>query len=332
MRDEDERILDEATDWLLVFANEPTHGETRARFQAWLRADHRHAETWRDLNESYDLIGEVEPAGHLSIDRSDVRRTLPLPRRSRSQSRWRARGPHRKIYKVAGVAALAAILMVWLVPDMLLRFRADHITGTGELRTIALEDGSTVQLGPDSAIRATFSDAQRKIELLSGEALFQVRHNPRRPFLVEADTITTTVLGTGFDVRRLRTVTQVGVQHGRVRVDIRGSRNRPTFLAAGDEVRIDLAGGVKTDHTAPALIASWALAEVNARDRTIAEVIDEIRPWYSGKIIMMDERLGARRVNGIYNPKDAAQAIRSLVGPGGGRVTQITPWLIIVSA
>ena len=78
------------------------------------------------------------------------------------------------------------------------------------------------------------------------------------------------------------------------------------------------------------MIASWALGEVNARDRTVAEVIEDIRPWYRGRIVLMSSATAARRVNGVYDPRDPAKAIRSLVLPLGATVTQITPWLIVV--
>jgi hypothetical protein len=50
---------------------------------------------------------------------------------------------------------------------------------------------------------------------------------------VAAGRIKTTVLGTGFDVRWLPAATQIGLQHGRVRVDDAGSAQGPTFLSAG---------------------------------------------------------------------------------------------------
>ncbi|MDR7154794.1 transmembrane sensor [Sphingobium xenophagum] len=329
--DDAEHILDEATDWLLALTERPGDRSTRARFQQWLAADRRHGEVWENLNDSYDLIGKTQP-----------QMTTHWPEvgaRARSR-RWfwkRERGRRETGYplqtirkrRVLAVAASVA-LAVWLVPEAMLALQADHRTGTGELHVAKLEDGSIAQLGPGSAIRVSYAEGERRIDLLAGEALFQVTPDKSRPFRVHADDVTITVLGTGFDVRRLQFRTEVGVQHGRVRVDRTAQGASPVFLSTGDLVAIGEDGTAVTGHMAPQLIASWALHEVNARDRAVSDVIDDIRPWYRGKIVVMSKALGKRRVNGVYDPRDPSKAIRSMILPLGGAVTQITPWLIVI--
>ncbi|WP_395334823.1 FecR domain-containing protein [Novosphingobium sp. BL-8H] len=330
MEDSD-RILDQATDWLLALTEKPDDRTVRAQFQHWLAEDSRHAAVWNELNTSYDLIGETEP------ETADQWQSLDMPvhgahwRQQRDRSRREAAVPLRRLPKrrIAAVVAATA-LAVWLAPDAMVALRADYRTGTGELRMVRLEDGSTAQLGPGSAIKVRYAEGERRVDLLAGEALFQVKPNMARPFRVHADEVQTTVLGTGFDVRRLASATEVGVQHGRVRVDRLDSQAGSYILAAGDQLSIVPDGEARSDHAAPQLVASWALGEVNARDRRVADVIEDIRPWYRGKIIVMGSALADRRINGVYDPRDAGKAIRSMVLPLGGTVTQITPWIIVV--
>lgn len=331
LMDDADRILDEAADWLLELTEKPGDRALAARFRQWLAADSRHGEVWKELNHSYDLVGETEPEMTAHWQTAAVPAHGPRWFRRRDRSRREAAKPPRprRAGQIAAVAASLA-LAVWLAPDAMLAIRADHRTGTGELRTVQLEDGSSAQLGPGSAIAVTYAEGERRVDLLAGEALFEVEPNKERPFRVYADEVRTTVLGTGFEVRRLPSTTQVGVQHGRVRVDRTGGDASPVFLTAGDRVTIGEDGKAATDHGSPQLIASWALGEVNARDRTVAEVIDDIRPWYRGRIILMGSALAARRVNGVYDPRDPAKAIRSMALPLGAKVTQITPWLIII--
>lgn len=330
MMDDDERILNEAMDWLLILADRPADMNVAARFREWLAMDSRHLAAWQQLSRSYELIGDVDIGSAIAAPATIVgnRMDTHIRRRGRHRTRMPLSRPRRRVAIAA--TAVFTLIAAWLTPVALIAIRADHRTGTGELETVALADGSVAELGPQSAIRVTFKDRGRQIELLQGEALFHVQPDHARPFRVVAGSVTTTVLGTGFDVRRLTGATHVGVQHGRVRVDNGVSGAGPAFLTAGDEVRIDRDGTVRADHMAPTLIAAWALGEVNARDRTVAEVIDDIRPWYRGQIILMDEAIAKQRVNGIYNPRDALQAVRSLIGPVGGSVTQITPWLILI--
>lgn len=328
---DDDRILDEATDWLLLLAEAPGDHQLQTRLHRWLAQDPRHNATWRDLNQSYDLIGQTQPAmtelwqeaGHAP---SPLQRLRQQGVRLRQSNLFRHHG--RKVPLAAAGAALLA--MALFGPDAMLAIRADERTGTGQLRLVRLADGSTAQLGPGSAIAVHDGDGERNIDLLQGEALFQVRPDPAHPFRVHAGTVTTTVLGTGFDVRRLPHATQVDVQHGRVRVE--DGTAEAAILTAGDQIEIGKDGQHRRDHTAPALIASWSLGEVNARDRTVAEVIDDIRPWYRGRIIVADAAMATRRVNGVYNARNPQQAVTSIATSLGGRVTLITPWLLLIGS
>ncbi|MHA6721317.1 FecR family protein [Sphingomonas sp. RS6] len=330
VKDTQDRIVDEATDWLLALTEHPADRQLRTRFQHWLDADNRHVEAWASLNHSYDLIGKTQPqfadpglgTAQFAHDergrRRRVRRLLDV-----------ARAPRRLGGGRTLVIAASMALAAWLAPDAMLALRSDYRTGTGELRTAVLADGSTARLGPGSAIGVHYIDGERRIDLLAGEALFEVTPDKARPFRVHAGDVTVTVLGTGFDVRRFSARTEVGVQHGRVRVDLPDGGGT-VLLRTGDIATMKNAGGITKDHAPPSLVASWSLGEVNARDRTVADVIDDIRPWYRGKIVVASKALGGRRVNGVYNPRDPGKAIRSIIGALGGRVTQITPWFIII--
>ena len=329
--DDAERILDEATDWLLALTERPDDLSIRPRFDQWLAADRRHGEVWESLNHSYDLIGKSQPQMATLWPDESARTRSGRWLWKREPGRQEAGYPLQTVRKRRVLAATASVaLAVWIAPEAMLALEADHRTGTAELHVAKLADGSIAQLGPGSAIRVTYTEGERRIDLLAGQALFQVTPNKSRPFRVHADDVTVTVLGTGFDVRRLPSRTEVGVQHGRVRVDRSAHEANPVFLSAGDFVAIGEDSKAVTDHMAPQLIASWALREVNARDRAVSDVIDDIRPWYRGTIVVTSKALGKRSVNGVYDPRDPSKAIRSMILPLGGAVTQITPWLIVV--
>jgi transmembrane sensor len=97
-------------------------------------------------------------------------------------------------------------------------FQTQYHSNTGELRKIAWPDGSKVTLGPNSLIKVSFSESSRKIELVLGEAYFDVTKSKNRPFFVEAEQTSVKVLGTRFDVRRLAKSTSVSVIEGIVQV------------------------------------------------------------------------------------------------------------------
>lgn len=225
---------------------------------------------------------------------------------------------------------MAACLAFVLAPEVMLRLRSDHRTGTAEQQTIALEDGSRVRLAPRSAITVSFTDGERQIHLLAGEAYFEVVRNEHKPFKVWTDHAVTTVLGTGFDVRQGEDATDVSVRHGRVQVERLDSPSDRRILAAGQWAsarRDGLAGG----DGVPELVGSWSAGQLAVVDRPVGEVIADIRRYYHGIIIVGDKDIVSRSASGSFNMANPVAALVALVRPHGATVRQITPWIIIVS-
>ena len=75
----------------------------------------------------------------------------------------------------------------------------------GRKSTVFLKDGSKVILNSESSIAydENFSSANREI-VLTGEAFFDVAKNPDKPFIVKSGEISTTALGTSFNVRNFK--------------------------------------------------------------------------------------------------------------------------------
>lgn len=96
--------------------------------------------------------------------------------------------------------------------------RCVYTTDIGEQRTIALVDGSSVELNARTKIKVRYSDQRRTIELLQGQALFRVAKDPNRPFIVDSNGTHVRAVGTQFDVYRKVDGTLVTVVEGRVAV------------------------------------------------------------------------------------------------------------------
>jgi ferric-dicitrate binding protein FerR (iron transport regulator) len=86
-----------------------------------------------------------------------------------------------------------------------------------------LEDGTVVTMPSGAKLGVQFSPQQRKVHLLTKEALFDVAKDPSRPFAVSAGDIVATAVGTRFRVVSGECV-QVQVVEGTVRVSVRGDR------------------------------------------------------------------------------------------------------------
>jgi transmembrane sensor len=66
-------------------------------------------------------------------------------------------------------------------------------------------------------------------------------------------------------------------------------------------------------------------------DASIAEVVDKLRRYHRGVILLADRALAARRIAGVYNLGSPVAALRAAVEPHGGSVRELTPYMLLVT-
>jgi len=316
-----DRAREEAAMWLVLLDDDPDDVARRLEFDAWLNAERANRDAWQAVGRTAVLLTDADKlrsASAGSTASSKARRAAAVRRRPR---------------RVLGVAAvaLAACVLAIVGPAIVLRLQADHQTGVAEIGTLHLDDGSSVRLGPGGALRVAFSSGERRVQILAGEALFDVTADTTRPFRVVTRDAVTTVIGTRFDVSLLESSTSVVVARGHVQVASSHSDAQPVDLRAGDWVRVAADGSTERGDERPGLFVLGPDHRVGVRNRPVAEVIERIRPWFAGRIVIADGEVGRKSVTGVFDAADPVRALEVLVGPQGGRVIRITPWLLIVS-
>jgi len=317
-----ERAVREAVDWTILLDDDPDSAELRSRFDLWLQRDEAHERAWAQASHASGLIAQTSNIAFFPA--TSARAQAAVETSLHTTSRFR---PGRR----AILAGAAAAVVAWLAaPQLMLHMRADHITATGEQRTVMLDDGSSVRLAPGSAVRVSYADGSRNVELLSGEAYFEVQRNPERPFNVRSRDAAVTVLGTGFDVRQGEAGIDVVVKHGRVRVGSAEGRPGSVVLGAGQWAHMPGHGRIVSGNGSAQLAGAWTERRVTAVDRPVSEVLADLRRYHSGAIVLTSGKLGHASVTGTFDTVDPFRAASLIVQPHGGTVRQITPWLIVV--
>lgn len=314
-----------ATEWLLALNEAPDDVLLRRRFQAWLTEDPAHERDWISVNTMFDQLGsalspDTSPAGTSTVVSFPANRGVK----------------RRRLALVAVGLAAACVATGVFSPEILLRFRADQMTGVALQRDVTLADGSTIRLAPSSAIATHFTAGRRDVRLLRGEAFFQVAHDTKRPFVVTTGAVQTTDVGTAFDVRRNDADTTVAVREGAVQVEGNGSPGEvPEVLHAGDEIRVSTNGGglsgVARRHVEPEEVALWTSARAMVRDRTVGDAVDAIRPWFHGVIILRGD-IARQPLTGVYNLSDPLEALAAVAHAQGAAMYRISPWIVVLSA
>ncbi|MFG3595216.1 FecR family protein [Bradyrhizobium sp. RDI18] len=331
-----EALLDEAADWLLRLREAADDSRVQDDFNAWLSRSSEHRAAWHRVRESWHLLGEGKPVyEHVWRPRSPQTLSTDVGKGPRVRSRNHSRVTGRRWRWVAAISAtgLAACLLVIAVPSLLLRLEADYLTTTAQSRLVTLEDGTTVLLAADSAIKTDFSANRRQVRLLAGEAFFDVIRNPGRPFVVDASGVKVEVTGTAFDVRLSSSATQVELARGAVGVSSNAAqRTPPAVLAPGQMLVIDRRSGAMTrSDIAPEDIGAWREGRLFVNDATIGAVVEQIQRYHAAWIAIPDITLAQQTVTGLYDLRDPDRALRALVQPHGGKVHQVSRFARIVS-
>jgi transmembrane sensor len=232
------QIVDEAAEWFVEFRVGDVDQQARERFDEWVRRSPEHIRAYIEIARTYVEMPNPHRATPLDVEAlityartgenivpfdqagnalPHEPRPLPESRQSEPQAgrATHTRPTRRPLLAIAASALIAALAgAAWWQSARYPLYSTD----TGERRSITLADGSTVDLNARSKLRVEFSKNERRVELLDGQALFQVAKDKNRPFIVASGEATVRAVGTQFDVYRKETDTTVTVLEGRVAV------------------------------------------------------------------------------------------------------------------
>lgn len=310
-------LSDEAIDWVVRLGSGTATDEDRAAFARWRDRSPAHADA---AEEAASILGDIEHT-RVATDYREVSTAL----RGTFSSTGRPRISRRAI--LAGAAAAGVVGVgasgVFGPPAGLL---ADHATGVGGRKRIALDDGSVVWLNTASALSVDYSDTERRIALYAGEALFEVAKDKARPFIVSSGDGEARAVGTIYSVRRRGSLSDVVVTEGIVEVRSGLERIR---LTAGQQIAYGggIVGGVHPSQGDAAI--AWSRGKLIFNRRPLAEVATELERYQFGKVMVRGERLKRLEVTGVFELADPEAMLRAISSTIGVSVTQY-PLLTII--
>ena len=313
---QEDRLFEEAADLMIRLQNDPGNPVSREMVKRWRARGPSYEKAWLEVSEIHGLTGRALAPLHQVEPRSK-------------------QGVSRRSLVAAGVVGAGALAGGYLaLPGLILRAKADHLTGTAEIRRITLPDGGTATLGPDSAIALHYDDRQRSIALLAGMAFFEVAKHPSRPFRAMTSEMAATALGTAFDLSNDAGLVSVSVEHGLVEIAVPGSGfvdgNR---LATGQWATFD-------EHTRLTMrgnrdarqIGTWRSGQILVENEPVRAVVARIARWQPGRVMIADTEFGANRISGVFDPGNPLRALEAVVHPFGGRVRSLGPFLTVISS
>ncbi|TGE01152.1 FecR family protein [Methylobacterium nonmethylotrophicum] len=307
--DAEDPVDEAAAGWVVRLASSDATEADRAAFDAWLAADPVHAASYAEMEALWRRLGHLPE---------------PLPGPSpEARTRRIPKGP----------AGLAAILVLGATladqSGLADRWRADLWSRTGEVAHATLADGSRVDLNTGTALALRFTGTERRVQLLRGEAVFDVAREPGRPFIVEGGGLEVRALGTVFVVRADGAGRPVGVAEGRVEVTAAGRQLR---VSAGEAI-------AREDGAVPTIVkadvgraTAWRDGRLVVSGERLSDVLAEFARYRRGRIVLLDARAGERRVTGAFDLRNTDDALAAVASALGLRVTHVTPLLVLVGS
>ena len=186
--------------------------------------------------------------------------------------------------RIAGVAAAAAVgiflYLSWLTSWT--DYAAYDIA-----QTFTLPDSSSVTLAPGSTLRLQKHKDKRLVQM-TGKVYFNVRHDDRAPFRVDAGSGFVKVLGTRFQVDS-RDPISVSVVSGKVLFSAIRSGEEALILTKGQSAVLDPAASkpveITPKHPNP---AAWATGEFIYDNTPLPEVLSELSEYYDVTLVALD--------------------------------------------
>jgi len=266
--------------------------EEEAEFQAWVAADARHLGAY---GRAEAVLFRLERLNGASLDGVSSENAHP--------SRW-----NRRLILAGGVAASIAVAVgVALHLPETVREKS-FSTAIGQIREVVLEDGSVMVLNTNTQIRVRFTQEVRAIDLLRGEAQFDVAKNKKRPFIVSAGDTLVRAVGTSFTVSMLpKRPVQVLVKEGVVElqradaaaaIPVRASANIQAIAPVGAPF-VTLA--VPEEKLVRDL--AWQQGHIALENKSLQEAAEEFAR-YSEVRIVVDPAVSDRTVTGLFASND----------------------------
>jgi transmembrane sensor len=351
-------IAEQAGEWFVANDEGPLDARDSTALAAWLKTSPVHVEEFlgvstiaRDLKEA-----RTDPEFALEAILARARAeddTAVQPLRPRVIDAVRGRTSGRRLTAAVAMAACGVLsiglLLTWNVrptrhpstPDAItaLHFETRH----GEHLSHRLADNSVLHLNTDSAVTIRYGKNERLVMLTSGQADFEVAHEPDRAFRVIAGSAEVVDLGTKFDVRLEHDSTVVTVVEGRVAVgpspmlEKLGTNSSqihaPRFvqLSADQQIRVTQGEWPATPVAVDAQrTTAWLHREIVFDHETLEHVAAEFNRYSAKPIEIATPALRNLLISGVFATDDPETFIAFLRSLKGVRVevteTRIRVW------
>jgi len=286
-------VSDQATAWFARLHADDLTSVEQEQFKNWYRESQEHAKAYDKIVLLWQQLEAPGKRVHARLEAEQPEMEYkPLPSKQAYARRF-----------MATFALAMIVLLSYQLPVHYQNWQSDYHTAPGKQLTVVLDDGSRLTLNTDTALAVDFSGNQRHIELLRGEAYFQVSPDKNRPFIVSNGVANARAVGTAFSVKKTDSDMRVIVSEGTVEVSA-GKANAPALVHINQQVDYQQGriGPVMSSDILETL--AWQRGQLIFKRQQLSRVIQEVNRYRSGQIMLINPKLKERVVSGVFDTAD----------------------------
>jgi transmembrane sensor len=208
---------------------------------------------------------------------------------------------------VAAIAASAAVFfmlyMSW--PDLYNKISSNNLitlrVPLDQTRQITLSDGSKIWVNAGSELRYPQAfDGKKREVFLNGEAYFDINHDKAKPFIVHTGKLTTTVLGTAFNIKALKPAEAVVVTVTRGKVSVANGTRLLGYLTPNRQLTFNKLSqqSIQKLVNASEVIAWQKESEIHFEDITFGEAARQLEQRFKVSISFKTDKVKNCRFSG----------------------------------
>lgn len=181
--------------------------------------------------------------------------------------------------------------------------------------SLQLPDGSKAILNENSSLsyNTNFNTNTREV-YIQGEVFFDVLHDSSKPFIVHSGKVSTTVLGTAFNVKSdiKNSKVEVTVTRGRVKV----GDNKMTYgvITPNQQFNIDTKNNIHKKLSVNAtLVTNWKEKYIFLNNISLEQAMQNLADLYSIKPLFKNNELKQIKVNATFLKEDSLSHILTVL-------------------
>jgi transmembrane sensor len=326
-------IAEQAAEWFVTNQSGPLDSRSCEEFNAWLRSSPIHVAEYlavagiaRDLpaaaaSGKESITALVAAAGVAGARQPQTVKTGS----GRRLSQWLEPLSNSRLMPRAVVAAalvcVATGIGLWKTGAISWNQPQSYHTLHGEQQAWQLPDGSSMQLNTDSTVNLHYTRTERVLEVVSGQAFFQVKQQASRRFRVEVAGASVIAVGTKFDIDRRGESAIVTLVEGQVAVVAAGvavaqagaPQTNAVFMSEGQQLTLNAGTVVSlTNGSNVAAVTAWLNRQIIFERRPLGEVAAEFSRYTNTRIEIVDPVARSLQISGIFNAYDSDSFISFL--------------------